>query len=154
MISEQYELSPNYRVKDAQYNELAVRLGIDNRMTSAMQVYNAKALAENILEPASQTDELFITSWYRCPTLEREYSRLAYAKWAIANRQSLNESSWKLYLQEKQHVNGQAVSFRCQAMNTMFSFLQTLDFDVLIHKSDWISVSYNRDGNRKRVIGE
>lgn len=154
MISEQYQLSPNYTVKHVQYNELAVRLGIDNRVTSEEQVYNAQALAENVLEPASNMDELFITSWFRCPTLEREYSRLAYAKWAIANRQPLNETSWKLYLLEKQHVTGQAVSFRCQAMNIMFDFIQTLDFDVLIHKSDWLSVSYNRNGNRKRVIGE
>lgn len=148
-------ISKHFSLYDVQYNETAVRLGINNELSSDAQVDNARALAINVLEPIwKELGPQFITSWYRGDALERDYSRNAFARWCIAERRAIREDSWTDYMDQKQHHSGSAVTLRAADNTALFEYIKTLPaFDVLQHKTHWISISFTAS-NQKRVIHE
>lgn len=155
-MDEKIRISKSFTVYDVQFNETALRLGIDNRIADDSLLENARQLALNVLEPATEKfGPLFITSWYRCDNLERDYQRNSFARWCIQNRRPLREESWSDFMAEKQdHTRAQCVTIRALDNNALFEFLSKLPaFDVLVHKTHWISVSYG-NSNQKRVIHE
>lgn len=149
------QISDNFTLYHVQYNEMAVRLGIVNEITTDDQADNARALAVNILEPVwAELGPQAITSWYRGDALERDYSRNAYAKWCIKNRMPFHDYSWREYVAEKQHASCCCVTLRSHDNDALFKFLQKLpEFDTLQHKTHWISVSYSPN-LQKRVVHE
>lgn len=149
------QISDNFTLYDVQYNEQAVRLGIDNEVATDAQVNNARALALGILEPLiAEGHHFHITSWYRSEALEKDYSRNAYVQWCIANRRHIRPESWRDYLELKQHQSCCAVTLRGRNNKGLFEFIQQLpEFDTLQDKTHWISVSLTTN-NQKRVIHE
>lgn len=149
------QISDNFTLYDVQYNEQAVRLGINNDISSDALADNARALALGILEPLIAAGfQYYITSWYRSEALEKDYSRNAYVQWCIANRLHIRPESWRTYLEQKQHQSCCAVTLRSRNNSGLFEFIQTLPaFDTLQNKTHWISVSLTKN-NQKRVIHE
>lgn len=146
------QISKSFTMYDVQFDETAFRLGIENIVPNQDYADNAALLAENVLEPLwAELGPQYITSWYRCENLEREYSRKAFAMWCIENKKPIREQQWQEYLAMKQHYTAQAVCLRGNN-DGIFEFIKSLkDFDVLQHKEHWISVSCTLS-NRKRVI--
>lgn len=155
-MDEKIKISKSFAIYDVQFNETALRLGIDNTITDETLIENARQLAINVLEPCVEKfGPLFITSWYRSANLEREYQRSAFARWCIKSKRPIREESWEDFLLDKQdHTQAQAVTIRALDNDALFKFISELpSFDVLIHKTHWISVSFG-NSNQKRVIHE
>lgn len=148
------KIGNNFTMYDVQFNEIAIRHGIDNKATDDQVVVNARLLAKGILDPiVEEFGHVHITSWYRSQNLEREYSRNAFMRWCINNRLPIRDDAWEQYLEQKQHYTGSCVTIRGDN-DALFQFIaENLDFDVLMHKDHWISVSFTNN-NRKRAIGK
>lgn len=146
-------VSDNFDLHDVQFNEWAHRLGIDNVLPLDL-LENAEALAQNVLEPLLvKFPDLAITSWYRSEALERDYSRRTFALYCVKNRLPINQESWGVYMVDNQHASGGAATIRVRDLDAAFEFIQSLEFDVLQHKTHWLSVSFSTD-NRNRVINK
>lgn len=142
-------ISKHFTMDDVQFNEMAIRYGIDNELPDDLYE-NAECLAEELLEPLYEKHKgIIITSWYRSEALEREYCRHSYLKWCVANRVPINEYSWRDYLDIKPHVRAQAVTLRYT--EEIFNTLKGMEFTTL-QKKDWISVSYIKGQLHRRVI--
>lgn len=152
-MDDKLSISKHFTLGDVQFNEWAVRLGIDNSIKDDALVDNAHHLAANVLEPVhAEFGFVNITSWYRCENLEREYSRNSFARWCIKHRLPIREESWQNFLLEKSHHTAQCVTLRHPELDKLFTLLKGLPaFNVLTHKTHWVSVSYGGD-NQKRVI--
>lgn len=146
-------IGENFTMYDVQYNEWATRLRIDNTVQDNAVVENAHALATKVLDPLRAEVSFHITSWYRCEALERDYQRNAFARWCIANRKHIDDNSWREFFADKQqHATGQAVTIAGRGLDSIFEFVRDrLDYDVLQHKTHWLSISY-APNNRKRVV--
>lgn len=153
-MDETIKIGKNFTLADVQFNEIAVRLGMSNEVTDDQVISNARRLAKNILDPLiEQFGHVFITSWYRNQNLEREYSRNAFARWCIDNRLPIRDEAWQQYLDQKQHHTGCAVTIRASDNDELFDYIKdNLEFDTLMHKKHWISVSFTQN-NQKRAIG-
>ena len=157
-MDEKLWISENFTLYDVQFNEIAYRQGIANRILDDALIENARELASLVLEPViADFGPVFITSWYRCENLEREYQRNTFARWCIKNRKPIREDVWSEFLADKQdHTKAQCVTLRTQArrMDELFDFIGKLPtFDVLIHKTHWVSVSVG-NSNQRRIIHE
>jgi len=153
-MDETIKIGKNFTLADVQFNEIAVRLGMNNEVTDDQVISNARRLAKNVLDPLiEQFGHVFITSWYRNQNLEREYSRNAFARWCIDNRLPIRDEAWQQYVDQKQHHTGCAVTIRASDNDELFDYIKdNLEFDTLMHKKHWISVSFTQN-NQKRAIG-
>lgn len=149
-------ISENFTLYDVQFNEIAHRQGIANTITDDALIENARKLADLVLEPIlADFGPVFVTSWYRCENLEREYQRNTFARWCIKNRKPIREDVWQEFLADKQdHTKAQCVTLRARDNDALFDFIGKLPtFDVLVHKTHWVSVSIG-DFNQRRIIHE
>jgi hypothetical protein len=145
-------ISKHFSVEDVQYNEMALRLKINNTLPESLYD-KAIALAENILEPTLEKfPNLHITSWYRCENLEREYCKQDYVQWCFFTNHPVTESSWAIYLSKKRHVTAQAVTL--YEVPGLYDFLKTLEFTHIHRKHRWISISYDSENLAKRIADE
>ena len=147
------QISENFTLADVEFNEWAVRTGINNEAPIEI-IEAAERLAEFGLEPLlTKFPNLSITSWYRSPALEREYGRSTFAFKCILDHKPINEQSWKEYMEGQQHATGCAATIRVHNKHKeAFEYIRdNLEFDILQDKGGWISVSFCKI-NQKRVI--
>lgn len=152
-------ISPNFDYRDVSYSYAAQRLGIDNTPTDAV-IKNASALAQNVLEPLREQFEfIYVHSWYRSATLERELCKQTFYHWCVSNRRHFADAnSWRDYFETKQHPLGQAVDIRAKngTIDELYAYIkQNLPFDNLktefhteVEESGWVHVSYVEGRNR------
>lgn len=137
-----------YSLSDIEYHETAVRLNIANKASAEVQeaAFTIMPLLEKIKK---KFPEMQIISWYRSEALEREVSRFAYATWCIKERIHINADTWHNFYESQQHSTGKRVSFRVpNKHDEVVEFLKDQDFDVLIVKDHWLSVSVSEENKR------
>lgn len=123
-------------------SETAEEMGIHNMPDDPRIIENLRALCVHVLSPAIDHFDLplMVTSGYRCEALNREVGGLA----------------------NSQHILGQAADVMMGGIqNDQLArwFIDNVDFDEVIlekfdpkyHEYGWVHVSYNLDGNRKKI---
>lgn len=154
------KISPNFDYRDVAYSYAAQRLKIDNTPSERV-VKNASILAQNLLEPLREQFEfIHVHSWYRSAALERELCKQAFYAWCVANRRHFQDAtSWRDYLETKQHPTGCAVDIRARngSVSDLYGYIRrNMEFDFLkiefttdIEESGWVHVSFVEGRNRK-----
>ena len=145
------QISEHYTDLDVSFDLVAVKNKIDNTAPREA-LLAAEFVAENILEPMRQQFDFRIVSWYRSAALEREYCKVSYYDWLRQNGLPFNETNWMKYLNDKQHVLGQAVSIISNESQAIFDWLQQQTFDILQIRGSYIHVSYAEGQNRKMIL--
>lgn len=161
---------PRYRISDHFFyyeltrSDVAMRNGIDNNVYDMEIIDNARALAENVLEPIRKEFGRFTpNSWYRGELLERVLCDNAYRAWCKKLGKPVTDATWAEYFARKQHPRGESADIEIAGVwnDTLFKWVQkNLEFDQLIREfakpgdphSGWVHVSYSRKKNRKQVL--
>lgn len=161
-------ISPNFRHYEVVKSYDAERNGIDNFVYDPEILLNAKATAENLLEPIREYGHKIVkrgftpNSWYRCEALERYLCRTDFQKWCKKN--AINPEApdaWFSYFIRKQHPKGASVDVEISGIPNvdLFNWIKkNLKYDQLIMEfvkpgvpdSGWIHVSYDRFGNNRQ----
>jgi zinc D-Ala-D-Ala carboxypeptidase len=115
-------------------SDTAIRREINEQFTPGPTVIaNAKALYDNVLCKLPESIAYIITSWYRCPRLNK-----------LIGGSSTSD-----------HMSGRSAdldSANNMSNAELFNFIRTnCDFDNNTNP-DWVHVSYRSSGNRKQVL--
>jgi hypothetical protein len=145
------KISPNYTDLDVGFDLVAIKNKIDN--TPPRNVLRAaEDMAEFVLEPLRNAYNFRIVSWYRSPTLEREYSKPGFFDWCRQNKLTCSDKNWFDYIQQKQHVTGHAVSIVSNDLEMIYEYLQSEEFDILQMRDNYIHISFVKGANRRLIL--
>ena len=161
--SPRQKLSPHFTHSEVAKSSTADRLDIDNTPSDEV-LENAKALAENVLEPIRRHFGIPFSpqSWYRGEDLEKVICWKSFEKWCARKGLTVSDDSWDKYFARKSHPNGEAadIEFVGVANDDLFEWIHdNLEYDQLIRefpkdgdpRSGWVHVSWKRNGkNRKQ----
>lgn len=156
------KLSPHFSHREVAKSSTADRLELDNTPSEQVLV-NAKALADNILEPIRVHFGLPFSpqSWYRGEELEKVLCWKSYEKWCGKRDLEVNDDSWNQYFARKSHPNGEAADIELSAIpnDDLFEWIKNnLEYDQLIREfpkpgdpsSGWVHVSWSSTNNRNQ----
>lgn len=133
------KISKHYTLDDVEYNELAIRLDIDNSLPKSL-VDKASCLAENLLDPLKERfPHMVLTSWYRSEKLEKVYSRQDFAEWCFYTNNPISSRSWVVFLARRRHITARAVTIAYDEQ--IVEAIRNMQYTHLKAKK-WISVSY------------
>ena len=129
------DLSKNFSLREFENSDIAIRLGIDNRIKSDEVKKNIQALVDNVLQPLRDAfkSPIFINSGYRCLKLNEAVGGVPTS----------------------QHVLGCAADCGCNDPYALakLALWKNLEFDQLIVYPTFVHLSYRRDGrNRGEVL--
>lgn len=121
-------LSAHFTLAEVVHSQTAERFGIDNTAPDSLIPTLRLTAGRMELLRALFAAPITISSWYRCPKLNRVLKS--------------NETS--------QHLRGEAVDFICPAVGTPVEVCKTLlkykniiDWDQLILEHTWVHISWN-----------
>ncbi len=136
-------LSDNFTIDEATHSNKAIQLGIDNSLSPALKK-DADWFADTVLQPIrTEIGIVFdITSWYRCPKLNK----------AVGGKST------------SAHLSATAIDFNVRGLTTKESFDRVLvalkdlriPFDQLIAERNtktgatWVHLAAKRKGNRNQ----
>ena len=134
------QLTEHFTLSEFVRSDTADRNHIDNTPTPEV-IDNLRALCLNILEPArvSFGAQIYITSGYRCPALNK----------AVGGKST------------SQHLRGEAADLQVRGVDNLRKLYRLIKdhgvFDQLLYESNrsgvrWIHVSYKSTGNRRQAI--
>ena len=139
------KLSENFTLYEATRSSKAIQKGIDNSMETKMLI-NAEYFAKNVLQPIRDRISIpfLITSWYRCPLLNK-------AVGGVSN---------------SAHITAMAIDFNIQGKTTKESFALVLvalkdlriPFDQLLFERNtktgatWVHLGVKKTGNRNQTL--
>ena len=168
IYSPRTKLSAHFTMGEVSKSSTADRLDIDNTPPKAV-LENAKALADNILEPIRIHFGIPFSpqSWFRGEKLEKVICKKSYHKWCVKKGLPVVKESWDKYFARKSHPNGEAadIEFIGVDNNDLFDWIKdNLEYDQLIRefpkagdpRSGWVHVSWRKDGvnrNQHFTIG-
>ncbi|MFP4088720.1 MAG: D-Ala-D-Ala carboxypeptidase family metallohydrolase [Cyclobacteriaceae bacterium] len=145
-----HRITPHLSYAEVVRSQTATRLGIDN-LPSSEHLENIRLTAEKLFEPLralvseerGKSTPLYISSFYRCPDLNRAIGGSA----------------------KSQHCLGQAIDLDIDGWyddfdnaDLFYLIEEELEFDQLIwefgddFKPAWVHVSYSRDINRGIIL--
>lgn len=138
-------LSKNFTLYEATRSSKAIQKGIDNSMDTKTLI-NAEYFAKNVLQPVRDKVGIpfLITSWYRCPLLNKVVGGVSNSA----------------------HLTAMAIDFNIQGKTTKESFALVLvalkdlriPFDQLIIEKNtktgatWVHLGVKKTGNRNQTL--
>lgn len=129
-------ISRKFSIAHVEFNELAIRLGLDNKLPSK-HISEAERLGK-VLDTVETP--FVITSWYRSLQVEREYGRKQFAAYCISNRLPLNDSSWSNYHDSTPHSRAAAVCLMSPDLDSLVKELSDLgEVEVYGNAVKWLS---------------
>ena len=148
------EISEHFSYNEVIHSDTAISSGIDNNIYDERIITNAKAVANNILEPVrSVFGAVAPNSWYRSEELEYKICAGAFKRYCDSRlgeklssvMQELQFSQlkdypsihkvWQSYFLKKQHPKGMSVDFEYNNLDNkeLFEYIKAnLEFDQLI----------------------
>lgn len=153
-MSNSIVISDHFSYEEVIHSDTAISLGIDNNIYDERIVQNARAVANNILEPIrSEFGPLSPNSWFRSEELEFNICAGAFYKYCesrlgrrlasalpkmrfedLPNSPQLHKA-WQSYFARKQHPKGMSVDFEYGNIDNkvLFQYIKNfLEFDQLI----------------------
>lgn len=126
----------NFTMSELIYSETAKKYGINNMPYNAEILDNLLLLILNVLQPLRNyvNRPIIITSGYRARAVNVKVG-------GVAN---------------SQHLEGKAADFVIQGM-TIPQAIEAVKgsgimFDQCINEGNWVHISYNKNGNRKKYL--
>lgn len=163
-------ISGNFTLSEAVKSNTALRLGIDNGPPESMMPALI-GVATNILEPVRGNFGLAFqpNSWHRCEALEKaicwggDNEKSSFARWCGRRSLPVDEASWALYFDKKQHPKGNAVDFELPGIpnidlarwcrdNLKFDQLILEFYDPANPAGGWVHGSWLAEDNRGQVL--